>query len=233
MRWPTRQEPDALPRREVKLSRVVDSGRCDQQVVSVSYSAAIESAATGDTDPDLVRFRPTGCGFPEAQRRVILASGPQKFPVALEIVDPTPRAASGTPPRPSMAPAPTSGQWACGELEAGSSIPFSRPSGRMEEALRCSGYLEKNRHRMRYPEFRQRGCQPPAAASNPVARIVGDRLKRGGMHWTAANAIIALKCCRRTSGPSGRRPPDQDVHPLRLGNTDRPAFCLPDRACFL
>ena len=60
------------------------------------------------------------------------------------------------------------------------------------------GYLETNRNRMRYPQFRRQGLSiSSGVVESGCKRIVGDRLKRGGMHWTVdgANAIIALKCC--------------------------------------
>ena len=51
---------------------------------------------------------------------------------------------------------------------------------------------------MRYPQFRRQGLSiSSGVVESGCKRIVGDRLKRGGMHWTVdgANAIIALKCC--------------------------------------
>ena len=74
------------------------------------------------------------------------------------------------------------------------------------------GYLETNRNRMRYPQFRRQGLSTSSGVvESGCKRIVGNRLKRGGMHWTVdgANAIIALKCCllsgrfRGLLGPAG------------------------------
>ena len=224
---PGKQPDGSSKTREVKLVPVWwTSGPCDQtgrprhDPDSVSYSAAIESAATGDTDPDLSAFaqrvdrEARRCGFPEAQRRVILGDGAawiwniagELFPGAIEIVDlfhakgrlwDAAKAIYG--PGTDLA-----GQWArrrCGELEAGCIDTVLKALGahkNHQEALRCSGYLQKNRHRMRYPEFRQRGLSTSSGVvESGCKRIVGDRLKRGGMHWTVdgANAIIALKCC--------------------------------------
>ena len=85
---PGKQPDGSSKTREVKRVPVWStSPQCDQRgrplhdPNSVSYSAAIESAATGDTDPEPSAFAQRvdregrRRGFPEAQRRVILGDG--------------------------------------------------------------------------------------------------------------------------------------------------------------
>jgi hypothetical protein len=52
---------------------------------------------------------------------------------------------------------------------------------------------------MRYAEFHAAGlCTSSAVIESGCKRVIGLRLKQGGMFWTVpgANAIIALRCCR-------------------------------------
>jgi predicted NUDIX family NTP pyrophosphohydrolase len=52
---------------------------------------------------------------------------------------------------------------------------------------------------MRYAEFHAQGlCTSTGVLEAGCKIVVGTRLKRGGMHWTAygANAIMALRCCK-------------------------------------
>ncbi|MDA8202339.1 MAG: hypothetical protein M0Z49_06210 [Chloroflexi bacterium] len=72
-------------------------------------------------------------------------------------------------------------------------------AGTSDEARRCLGYVETNRGRMRYPEFRAQGlCVSSGVVEAGCKVVVGTRLKRAGMHWTlaGADAIIALRCCQ-------------------------------------
>lgn len=68
-----------------------------------------------------------------------------------------------------------------------------------EEARRCLGYVETDRGRMRYREFRAQGLCVSSGVLEAGCKIaIGTRLKRAGMHWTlaGADAIIALRCCK-------------------------------------
>jgi len=59
------------------------------------------------------------------------------------------------------------------------------------------GYFEKNRDRMRYADFRERGLFVGSGVLEAGCRtVIGQRLKQSGMHWTVrgANSIIALRC---------------------------------------
>lgn len=50
---------------------------------------------------------------------------------------------------------------------------------------RCLGYLETNRERTRYDEFRAQGlCVGSAVVEAGCKAVVGERCKRSGMRWT-------------------------------------------------
>jgi hypothetical protein len=71
--------------------------------------------------------------------------------------------------------------------------------GLVQEVLKDAEYFATNAHRMRYPEFREKGLFVGSGVIEAGCKsIVGSRLKRSGMFWTVrgANAIIALRCCR-------------------------------------
>jgi hypothetical protein len=59
-------------------------------------------------------------------------------------------------------------------------------------------FFEKNKHRMRYADFRKQGLFVGSGVVEAGCRtVIGQRLKQSGMHWTVkgANNIIALRCC--------------------------------------
>ena len=105
------KQPDGSAKtREVKLVTVWTAEGCDKKGLprrdlgSVSYSAAVESAASRDTDPlasafaQRVHREARRRGFDAAPRRVVLGDGAEwiwnlageQFPGAVEIVDPLP-----------------------------------------------------------------------------------------------------------------------------------------------
>lgn len=58
-------------------------------------------------------------------------------------------------------------------------------------------YLEENKNRMRYADFRKQGLFVGSGVIEAGCKsIIGARLKQSGMEWTVrgANAIIALRC---------------------------------------
>ena len=58
-----------------------------------------------------------------------------------------------------------------------------------EEARKCVGYVEDNRARMRYAEFRAAGlCTSTGVVEAGCKTTIGTRCKRAGMHWTVAGA---------------------------------------------
>ena len=63
-------------------------------------------------------------------------------------------------------------------------------------------YLEKNKDRMRYAEFRAQGFFVGSGVVEAGCKtVIGQRLKQSGMEWSlrGANAIIALRCMMRSN----------------------------------
>ncbi|MHC4464550.1 MAG: ISKra4 family transposase [Planctomycetota bacterium] len=59
-------------------------------------------------------------------------------------------------------------------------------------------YIQKNKKRMQYGEFRRRGLFIGSGVVEAGCKsVIGQRLKQSGMHWSVrgSNAIIALRCC--------------------------------------
>jgi len=222
------KQPDGSAKtREVKLCTVwTAEGRDDAGIPvrdpgSVSYSAAIESAASRDTDAAPSPFAQRADrearrrGFAQAPRRVVLGDGApwiwnladEQFPDAIQIVDlfhakqhlsEVAKAIYG-PTSPLARP------WAKqrhDELDAGhvpALLHALRPHTQAhDEARKCLDYVTANRHRMRYPEFRAQGlCVSSGVVEAGCKVVIGTRLTRAGMRWTVAgaDAIIALRCC--------------------------------------
>ena len=222
------KQPDSSAKtREVKLVLVWTAerrnritGSAERDAGSVSGSAAIESAASKDTDPEpsvfarRVRGEARRRGFSLARRRVVLGDGAawiwrvadEEFPGAIQIVDlyhamehlwTVSKALHwGDPDR--ILP------WAearCTELEQGrldDLLGALRSAASCQEARRCIEYVARNRDRMRYRDFRAAGlCIGSGVVEAGCKTVVGNRFKRAGMHWTVAgaNAILALRCC--------------------------------------
>jgi hypothetical protein len=189
---------------------------------SVSYSAAIESAATRDTDEVPSEFAQRAerearrRGFDQAQRRVVLGDGApwiwnladELFPGAVQIVDlfhakghlwDVAKAIYGVG-------SDLGEQWAKqrrDELDEGNLdavlAALRAHAESNDEARKCLDYVTRNRHRMRYPKFRAAGlCTSTGVVEAGCKTAIGTRLKRSGMHWTVAgaDAIIALRCCK-------------------------------------
>jgi uncharacterized protein UPF0236 len=223
------KQPDGgATTREVKLVTVwTAEGRDDEGTPvrdegSISYSAAIESAATRDVDETPSEFaqrvdrEARRRGFDRTERRVALGDGAlwiwnlvdEHFPDAIQIVDlfhakghlwDVARAIYG--------PGSALGeQWAKqrrDELDEGKIdavlAALRVHAGANDEARKCLGYVTSNRHRMRYPEFRAQGlCTSTGVVEAGCKTAIGTRCKRSGMHWTVAgaDAIIALRCCK-------------------------------------
>ena len=222
------KQPDGSAKtREVKLSTVWTAegrdaeGRPCRDPGSVSYNAAVESAASRDTDPQPAAFpqrvqrEAQRRGFDTAARQVIIGDGApwiwnsadEQFPDAIQIVDifhakqhlsDVAKAIYG----PGTDLADRWGKARRDELDAGRIdailTELRAHSETCEEARKCIDYLTRNRHRMRYPEFRAAGlCVSSAVVESGCKLVIGARLKRAGMRWTVAgaNAIIALRCC--------------------------------------
>jgi hypothetical protein len=221
------KQPDGSAKtREVKLVALWSAERRDPQGLpvrdpgSVSYSAAIESAATPDTAEQLSPFaqrverEARRRGFDQAQRRVVLGDGApwiwnlaaEIFPGALQIVDlyhaqqrlwDVAKAIYG-------AGSDLAQQWAKqrrDELDRGQLCRLVQAlrahAANHEQARQCLLYVVRNRRRMRYPGFRaQLLCVTTGVVEAGCKFVVGTRLKRAGMHWTTAgaDAILALRC---------------------------------------
>ena len=223
------KQPDGSAKtREVKLAvawtaerRHPKTGIPMRDPDSVSYTAAIETAASRDTDREPSPFAQRVCReaerrrFADADRRVILGDGApwiwaladECFPDAIQIVDIF-HAKSHLWDVAKAIYTPGSdlaAQWAKqrrDELDAGrisaivAALAHHAPT--CDEARKCIHYLIRNRKRMRYSAFRARGlCVATGIVEAGCKHAVGARLKRAGMHWSVngANAILALRCC--------------------------------------
>lgn len=220
------KQPDGSARtREAKLVVVWtaesrdDEGRAVRDPGSVSYTAAIESAASRDTDPDSSAFarrmrrEAERRGLPRARRRVIMGDGAQwiwriageDYPGAIQIVDlwhakeklwDVAKALCGS----DKAQHEPWAEARCDDLEQGRIdgllATLRAHADSCEEASKCADYIDKNRSRMRYPEFRQQGLCVGSGVVESGCRTVVGRLKRSGMYWTVAGAndILALRC---------------------------------------
>jgi hypothetical protein len=188
---------------------------------SISYSAAIESAATLDTSPEISDFaarvfrEATRRGFAETTRRVVLGDGSpwiwnttsELFPDAIQILDRFHAQEHLSAVGKALFSESEAGkawtQQRYDELDEGhlsSLVGALRPyAGHHKEARDCIHYLWTNRQRMRYPKFHQQGfCTSTGVVEAGCKVVIGTRLKRAGMHWTVrgANAIIALRCSK-------------------------------------
>ena len=222
------KQPDGSAKtREVKLVTVwtaesVDqrTGRPQRDPGSVSYSAAIESAASRDTDPapapfaQRTRREAERRGFPQATRCVTLGDGApwiwrqnaELFPGAIQILDlfhvkqhlsDVAKAVHG----PGTESAATWADARHDELETGridDLLAVLRAHGdSCEPARKCAEYIDTNRARIRYPHFRSEGLCVGSGVLEAGCKMIGTRLKRPGMHWTVdgANDILALRSC--------------------------------------
>lgn len=223
------KQPDGSSKtREVKLVTVWSAERRDKEGTpvrdegSVTYAAAIESAASKDTDEGPSPFaaralrEATRRGFDHAKRRAVLGDGApwiwnvanDWFPDAIQIVDRfhAKQHLSDVGKAIWGAGSDEARPWAKArhdELDAGnldavlSALAVHADS--IEEARQCVEYVTTNRDRMKYAEFRAAGlCTSTGVVEAGCKTAIGTRCKRAGMHWTVAgaDAIIALRCCR-------------------------------------
>jgi hypothetical protein len=223
------KQPDGTGKtREVKLLTIWSAEGRDEEGTpvrdkgSVSYSAAIESAAQRDTDETPSDFATRVAreavrrGFDRVSRRAVLGDGAkwiwnladEHFPDAIQIVDrfhakqhlsDVAKAIYGTASRRGE-------QWArrrhkeLDDGEVGSILnALRRHCPNNEEASNCFDYIDRNRERMRYPDFHAAGlCTSTGVVEAGCKVAIGTRCKRAGMHWSVAgaDAIIALRCCK-------------------------------------
>ena len=219
-----KQADGSAKTREVKLCTVWSAEGRDADGVpvrdegSVSYSAAIESAAARDTDATrsayAERVEREACrrGFDRAGRQAVLGDGApwiwnlagEAFPAAVQIVDRfhAKEHLSGVAKVLYGAPSDLGDAWAAArrtELDAGTlhtivaalaaQYRARRDPTKRAEVRKCIGYLWANRRRMRYPAFRAQGlCTSTAVVEAGCKVAIGTRLKRAGMHWTVRGA---------------------------------------------
>ncbi len=223
------KQPDGSAKtREVKLVTVWSAEGRDEEGTpvrdkgSISYSAAIERAAQKDTSEVPSEFaaraarEATRRGFARAPRRAVLGDGAkwiwnlatEHFPDAIHIVDRFHAKQHLSDVAKSIygAGSDLGKQWARerhDELDAGDIeailCALRMHSPKDEEARKCVDYVDGNRERMRYAEFRAAGlCTSTGVVEAGCKVAIGTRCKRAGMHWTVAgaDAIIALRCCK-------------------------------------
>jgi hypothetical protein len=223
------KQPDGSAKtREVKLCTVWSAEGRDsndrpvRDEGSITYTAAVESAATRDVDEVASAFtqrvlrEASRRRFTKADRTVVLGDGApwiwniaqELFPRAIQIVDrfhakehltTVARALYGVD-------STRMENWRerrFEELDSGR-LPdllraLRRHADHNEEARKCFQYIHSNRERMRYDRFHAAGlCTSTGVVEAGCKVAIGTRLKRAGMHWTVcgANAIIALRCCK-------------------------------------
>jgi Uncharacterised protein family (UPF0236) len=222
-----KQADGSAKTREVKICTVWsaeardEEGRPVRDQGSVSYSAAIESAATPDASGVRSEFservlRETDRRrFCQAERTAVIGdaapwiwnTAQELFPQAIQIVDRFHVKEHLSDLAKVLHPAhPTQAKlWAeqrHDELDQGklsallaAMRPFIESS---DEARKCYHYIRRNRHRMRYPRFHKMGlCTSSGVVEAGCKVAITTRLKRAGMHWTVlgSNAIISLRCC--------------------------------------
>lgn len=212
--------------REAKLgcvftqTTVDDQGRAVRDAQSTSYVGAIETA---EEFGRRIYAEAVRRGLREADEVIVIGDGApwiwnvaaKHFWGATQIVDvyhalehlaEASKAAFG-------AVNPKSHQWlhAHGnELKKGDiktvvrSLKRLRPSAPEEKEVvrKAIEYFNRNRERMRYDDFLQRGLFIGSGVVEAGCKtIMGRRLKQSGMRWTVkgANSIIALRCCQMNS----------------------------------
>jgi hypothetical protein len=223
------KQPDGSAKtREVKLCTVWSAEGRDKEGVavrdegSITYSAAIESAATRDTDEVPSEFaqrvtrEATRRGFNRAKRQAVLGDAAgwiwnlsaEQFPEAIQILDRfhAEEYLSNVSKAIFGAGSDLAKAWAKqrhDELDEGRIddlfCAIQPHSSTCELARKCCGYITENRHRMRYPEFHAQGlCTSTGVVEAGCKLAIGTRIKRAGMHWTVrgADAIIALRCTK-------------------------------------
>jgi hypothetical protein len=222
------KQPDGSAKtREVKLCTVWSAEARDKKGTpvrdqgSISYSAAIESAAQHNNDePSEFAARAireaTRRGFERAKRTAVLGDGAawiwnladEHFPDAIQIVDRFHAKQHLSDVGKSIygATSDLAKAWSHDrheELDAGDTNAVLRAlrvhAEADEEARKCVDYVTTNSSRMRYGAFRQQGlCTSTGVVEAGCKVAIGTRLKRAGMHWTVAgaDAIIALRCCK-------------------------------------
>ena len=220
-----KQADGSAKTREAKLVTVWtaesrdEEGKPVRDPGSVTYSAAIESAATPDTSPEMSAFaervirEANRRAFTQAPRQVVLGDGAawiwntaaELFPQAILILDRFhAKEHLSKVGKAIYGDSIEAQKWIqlqydkLDEERLAYLVQALRPhAGQSKEARDCIHYIWANRRRMRYLKFRKQGlCIASGVVEAGCKVVIGTRLKRAGMHWTVngANAIIALRC---------------------------------------
>ncbi len=211
--------------REVKLCVVWSADSRDQEGKpvcdpgSISYSAAIESAAVATQTANAPTSPSASCAsqpsplHQAATTEVVADLAPWIWNITKELFPSPSRLATVSTKEhlatvakdlfaagSQKAQAWTQDRW--DQLDLGTFDDLLQEvhshAGQSEEAAKCHQYLLNNRDRMRYPEFEAAGlCTSSGVTEGGCKNAIGARLKRSGMHWTVkgADTIIALRCC--------------------------------------
>lgn len=104
--------------------------------------------------------------------------------------------------RDDRAAAETWAEARCSELREGSLdtllATLKAHAGHCTKAAECEAYIETNRERMRYRDFRAQGLPIGSGVVEAGCRTaVAVRLKQAGMHWAkdGAEGILAPRAC--------------------------------------
>ena len=76
-----------------------------------------------------------------------------------------------------------------------------------EAAARLVGYLDRNRYRMKYPEYRAKGyCIGSGAIESAMSTVVQQRCKLVGQRWTnQVGAVLNVRCIFKSRKRAGLR----------------------------
>jgi hypothetical protein len=191
---------------------------------SITYSAAIESAATLDTDEgpseftERVQREAARRRFSEAQRTAVIADGAkynwnvasELFPRATQILDrchakehlnEVANAIYGKGSAKAEQWATLRKQELDGQHLEELLAALNEHADTCKEARTCVGYVERNRHRMRYREFHASGlCTTSNIVESGCKVIFTTRFKHSAMHWSVAgaNKILAIRCYKQS-----------------------------------
>ena len=243
------KQPDGSAKtREAKLCAIWsaegrdEQGRPVRDEGSVTYTGAIESAASREFDRDPPAFgarvlrEAARRAFQEAPRTVVLGDGApwiwnvadDHFPSALQIVDlfHAKQHLSEVGKARFGAETPEATRWADArhaDLDDGrfdDLLAAVRAHAMTSDVARlCVEYLERNRHRMRYPAFRkaglcvstgvlEAGCKATVGHASSVGACIGPS---GAPTPSSPCAAAVSQAASRTSGNAAQRPEPRDT----------------------
>jgi hypothetical protein len=231
---PGKQSDGSAKTREVKLCTVWSAEGRDERGMavrdkgSVTSSAAIESAATLDTQLSLSDFahrvqrEADRSGFSKAHRQVVLGDGAlwiwaiahSLFPYAIQIVDRYHvKEALHEVAKAIWGPGSALGrEWAdqrCLELDLGRLDDLIRALSTQartsDQARRCADYIDRNRFRMDCPSFHCQGlCTSSGVVEAGCKVVVGARLLRAPIAAFGLPPDVP-KQAKVFPGPAGKR----------------------------